>query len=483
VEQSIVIIIYTTAALLGLACVFNILANPKFGLYLVVFFLPFTFWRFPFNIKISEGIALITLLSFLSRYLIGKQLKIYRTPLFLPILLVIAVAILSFVQIRLIPPNIYNESWAHGRYSPNLSGILSVLRYGFLLIFLILIVNLINNERILEKTLKIYLISGVIVSLIGIFQLVAYITGVELLRYLTDFFSTGWQGTTLVPQHLGEITLPRIMGPNNEPKMFSNTLVAIIPFTFMALMHNWTILRRKTLWFILLLQVPALFLTFSASGWVAIMISLLFLSLYLSKISKKNLLRYIILLSLPLFSMLFILQKVKVPILSGLYFNLYRIIHYLSPTNVGQVGPMIAGLEMFKENPILGVGIGNFSFHYPNYNVLNLPQVDYAALASNEYISILAETGLLGAISWLPFIFTIFKFIKESKLKSFKQSKHFLYSVFITSLAATIGCWSQLWATYGIFNPHIWFPLALAVAARRQMYLKRGVDGIQKNKN
>jgi len=445
--------------------------NQNLGLYLAIFFLPFTYWRFPFNIKISEGISLILMFSFLLRHMINPQQRIYLTPFFMPILIIITSAAISLWQIHLIPSEIYNESWAHGRYNPNLSGVLSILRYIFLLGFLILVVNKINSSKMLERILKTYLIAGGVVSLIGVCQLIGALTGIKFFESFVDIFSTRWGEAPLYQQYIGDIKYPRISGPNNEPKMFANTLVAVIPFTIMALVQNWTILKRNVLFCLLTVQILALFLTFSASGWVAIVIAILYLFVHLSKTYNlkfmlKFMLKVFFFLCVILLSILFFFLDIN-QLIAGVSYNLFRIFNYFSEVNVGQTGPMLAGLEMFKEHPFLGVGIGHFPFHFNNYNILNLPPVDYPILASNEYVSILAETGLIGAFSWFLFIFVFLKFIKKFKSNRLINQNNFFYSVFIASIAATIGCWLQLWATYGIFNPHIWFPLALAITARR----------------
>jgi len=57
----------------------------------------------------------------------------------------------------------------------------------------------------------------------------------------------------------------------------------------------------------------------------------------------------------------------------------------------GRVDAWYAGLEMFREHPILGVGAGNFT----EYNELT---------AHNSFVLVIAETGFVGFVLWLAFV-------------------------------------------------------------------------------
>ena len=71
-------------------------------------------------------------------------------------------------------------------------------------------------------------------------------------------------------------------------------------------------------------------------------------------------------------------------------------------------------LAIFKDHPILGVGKGNFQFYYPLYNrrVTRDPSFtveEKAAEAHNDYIQLLAETGILGAAGFFWILFLLAK--------------------------------------------------------------------------
>jgi tetratricopeptide (TPR) repeat protein len=84
-------------------------------------------------------------------------------------------------------------------------------------------------------------------------------------------------------------------------------------------------------------------------------------------------------------------------------------------------------LEMTKDNPVLGLGIGNFKLHYLDYQaeyLLKHPNyIKYngkAQEAHNEYLQIAAEMGILGLAVFTTIIFIIYQSILQFLRKSIK---------------------------------------------------------------
>ncbi len=66
----------------------------------------------------------------------------------------------------------------------------------------------------------------------------------------------------------------------------------------------------------------------------------------------------------------------------------------------------IAGIRMFMDHPITGVGIGNYADAYPHYFITIF--VNSLGHAHNYYINMAAEAGILGLITLLLFLATVF---------------------------------------------------------------------------
>jgi len=66
----------------------------------------------------------------------------------------------------------------------------------------------------------------------------------------------------------------------------------------------------------------------------------------------------------------------------------------------------IAGLQMFMDHPVLGVGIGNYPDAYSKYFIAIF--TTSLGHAHNYYINIAAETGSIGLIAFLLFLLAVF---------------------------------------------------------------------------
>ena len=71
-------------------------------------------------------------------------------------------------------------------------------------------------------------------------------------------------------------------------------------------------------------------------------------------------------------------------------------------------------LRMIKDHPLLGVGLGRFGYHYPFYQAEFLKGLKgggplNAKRTHNEYLQVLAETGIGGFICFVLFLFLLYK--------------------------------------------------------------------------
>ena len=117
-------------------------------------------------------------------------------------------------------------------------------------------------------------------------------------------------------------------------------------------------------------------------------------------------------------------------------------------------------LRMWRDHPVLGVGLGAFEIAYPHYQ--SFPSDDWIDHAHNDYIEALAETGLVGALLILCALALFF-------LEAFRDWGQPLQSQasWIRS-AAAIGCCGILVHSLWDFNLHIpanaaWFAVLAGI--------------------
>jgi hypothetical protein len=60
-----------------------------------------------------------------------------------------------------------------------------------------------------------------------------------------------------------------------------------------------------------------------------------------------------------------------------------------------------AALSMFRSSPIIGVGPGNFGFRYDEFRPVGAPAPTQLFIAANIYAELLAESGILGLMTFL----------------------------------------------------------------------------------
>lgn len=68
------------------------------------------------------------------------------------------------------------------------------------------------------------------------------------------------------------------------------------------------------------------------------------------------------------------------------------------------------GLNIFLDNPLLGVGTANYGLHFEHYNLLpKFGEGDYKRIPNNVYIEVLSESGLIAFVLFLGLVVIIIK--------------------------------------------------------------------------
>ena len=101
---------------------------------------------------------------------------------------------------------------------------------------------------------------------------------------------------------------------------------------------------------------------------------------------------------------------------------------------------------MIKDHPILGVGLGAYQFVYPRYDQSS--GILRAEQAHNDYLHIIAETGIVGLILTISFIVILF-----GKGFALMQTKNIRRRAVI--LGALAGCFGIAIHSFVDFNLQI----------------------------
>ena len=235
----------------------------------------------------------------------------------------------------------------------------------------------------------------VLVCLAGITQ--------AIYGYLQAFFNLG-------PEVFIRDTSLRVYGTFGQPNPFAGyiNLPLSIALALMLLGSNWR--TRLLAGLSAILFAGAEYLTQSRGGEIAIVVAALFIVIVGMPLLRK-LIALLALAGLGVVEVFFagwIPEYVLTPVFK--YLGLTQI-SFVNPSSADystaeRLAHWIAGVHMFLNHPLIGVGIGNYPDVYPEYFITIF--VNSLGHAHNYYINIAAETGSIGLTAYLLFLMAIF---------------------------------------------------------------------------
>lgn len=246
--------------------------------------------------------------------------------------------------------------------------------------------------------------------------------------------------------------IPRIRGTACEPLLLGNYLVMVIPW---LIIQPW----RKSIRFALLaVGILMLMLTWSRGAWLGLaataVTSLVLLkhARILSRINVKSLLP-VLGIAVPVL----IIVSFVAPI-ETLYSRLLQTFDTTDWSNLTRLYSMQAAWRAFLLSPVVGIGWGQFAFHFDMLvDPLGLQSQFTWPVVNNFPLKILAETGLFG---FGLFVFGMAKVVRKvfAQLIQVNRTSQLQIVVAASSFA---GVFVQMF-TFSQYNvPHIWVSLGL----------------------
>ena len=135
-----------------------------------------------------------------------------------------------------------------------------------------------------------------------------------------------------------------------------------------------------------------------------------------------------------------------------------------------RLGAQRVALEMFLDNPFIGVGADNYPPLYPAYSQrLGVTAVASEFYPHNLYLQVLAESGAIGLVAFLPAVLGPLLALERTRRATQSSSvaaSEWQSLAFGTEVA--LACYLLTSAMlHGSYPRYLWMLLALAVAARR----------------
>ena len=241
----------------------------------------------------------------------------------------------------------------------------------------------------------------------------------------------------------------RLQSTQYNPIILGSFLLGAFPFNFYFL-RNGPPYRKLLGIFCSLFCIIVIIFTFSRSAFLGL---IAMLSFWLWKKERKKAL-VVLFCILLLFVIIFSFQK-------GAHFNRFGSNSFplLIENDIYRVKLTVMSLKMFGDHPFFGVGFNHFRTKFSEYynKAEELPPYEFR-VPDNMYLTLLSETGIVGASGFFVFIFFLF----GRGLKVFNKFKYenIGYMLLIV-LAALAGLLTNM-AAYELFywdNPYMIFCL------------------------
>lgn len=260
---------------------------------------------------------------------------------------------------------------------------IDVLRVVFQpMLFALLTMYLLDDQKILDRFMKILIISTVIIAIAGIIE------------YIFQIESTRWV-------HKKDAAQFRIISIFSNPNALAGYLNMILAFTVAFFLH---IKSKKQKLIYLLATIPifgALLLTFSRGAWIAFFLMVIY---FIWMWNKKWLLGIPVVVAITPFIM-------PANVINR-FANLLDPTYYQMSSEYGRIAFWTEALMKIKENPIFGVGLGMFGDSVPLRH--NIP---FATWVDNHYIKLGAEIGIIGLIAFILIFFALLRLARTLYLK------------------------------------------------------------------
>jgi len=268
-----------------------------------------------------------------------------------------------------------------------------LVRWLELFLIYYLTINLINDDRKMRVILYSMVLAVAIVSIWGIVK----------------FIILG----------MGHSTLALF----NNPNPFAGYINLIIPVSFGMLMVSVFLWEKITLGIFTVLSILAWFSTFSRSAYLSLILTII-LVFFMTKIKKRVALFLVMLLAVCV--IVLSLTEIK----TGFVYR-FRLQPTLSSLE-HRTMPYPVGLDMVKDNLILGIGIGNYPLLIEKYTTREaLIQTNL----HNLYLQVLVETGIIGLCAFVFWLVCIVKYLVRS-LKALEKTRN--YSLFVGLVGGVI---------------------------------------------
>lgn len=252
----------------------------------------------------------------------------------------------------------------------------------------VLVFLLIRRHSSFRSAIWALIASGLFMGSISVFQ---YLTGTFNNLY---FGFGGW----LSDSSTG-IARERLTGPFANPNAYSQVLIVVVPLALERLWHEKKLYLRLMAGTALFVCILTIVYTFSRGGFLTLVatLSLLFV------LFRPRVFPILITAAIAFVFLQFIPSSYIDRVNTLFQLSSSRPSLVTDQSFQGRLSENLAAIQMFRDHPLLGVGVGNYSIKYQDYSrAIGLDSRRVPRAPASLYLEILSEQGLVGI-----FVFTI----------------------------------------------------------------------------
>jgi putative inorganic carbon (HCO3(-)) transporter len=263
-----------------------------------------------------------------------------------------------------------------------------------------------------------------------------FLGSLSVFQHLTGTFTNTYGGfsNAEVAGISGSISGYRLTGPIGDPNFYAQVMVVLIPIAIERMLHERKPLLKVLAGLAAVLCTLTVVFTFSRGGFLAAMVVLgLFAVIYPPRPLQLALL---IALAIGIFFLVPSTYFDRILTLDSLLPSQTGTIDIRSDNSIqGRASQYLTAWAMFKQHPLLGVGLSNFAYLYPEFS----KEIGLAPSVSNRsvhslYLEVLTETGILGMSIFLSIIGFSFRSLLSAR-RIFLDIYQVDYAHLVTGLA------------------------------------------------
>lgn len=426
---------FVLAGIVVIALIGIIMKNPLVGMYLLIFFLPFerigSVDIAGSTIRISQIIAIVTIIVWIVRGLALKKFKFRQNPSLFLILTFIAINVVGLTN------------------TENFQRSLLVLGFTIFTIAISLAIpNIVRQRNQVNIVIQVLLFSALLVSAFGIYQ------------FLGDLIGLPTSLTGLREQYTKNILgFPRVQSTALEPLYFANYLLIPLGVAISLFLSKASKIKTPILLTVIALGGLNLVLTVSRGGYIAFTVMLgLLCIIYLKQVIRPRVIisALVILTLVSVVAVRFLNAEEQFDTFTEHVGNIFGGASYVERVDTFNIAHRI-----WLEHPLVGIGPGGFG-PYASYHPLITPS-DGFRIVNNEYIELLAETGIFGLMAYILMILIIL----IRSVKAWRVAKNDNLKAILVGLVTAYVAILVQYNTFSIlYIVHIWALIGLIIAVQ-----------------